>query len=119
MKRACYLLSAVALFGWTVGAEARRLPNRAQVEIAVNAWFACPAGTAECGPPFRRRLSRSHCLRLPPDNGIAGRILCLFSGINIGGGAPTSRFSNDCVYMMPARRRGWRVSSIPDADVCE
>ena len=119
MKRAWYLLPALALFGWTSAAEARRLPNRAQVEIAVNAWFACPAGTIECGPPFRRRLSRSHCMRLPADNGIPGRILCLFSGVTIGGGAPTSRFRNDCVYMMPARRRGWRVSSIPDADVCE
>lgn len=118
MTRAWSLLPALALLGWTSAAEARRLPDRAQVEQAVNAWFACAAG-AECGPPFRRQLSQSRCLRLPPDNGIPGRILCLFSGMNIGGGAPTSRFHNDCVYMMPDRRGGWRVSSIPDADVCE
>jgi hypothetical protein len=42
----------------------------------------------------------------------------VFSGLNIGGNRPRpERFRNDCVYLTPVRR-GWRVSSIPDADMC-
>lgn len=118
IMKSARLLPALGLLLWAQGAEAQRLPTRAQVESAVNAWFACHAGT-DCGEPFRRRLSRSRCLRQPRDRDHPRRILCLFSGVNIGGGAATTHFRNDCVYMMPNRNGRWQVSSIPDADVCE
>lgn len=118
VNRAWPPLLALALTGWAAPAAAQqRLPTRAQVEAAVNAWFACPAGT-ECSDALRRRLTASRCQRLPSDSSNAGRILCTFSGMNVGGNVASTRFRNDCVYMMPAPRGGWRVSAIPDADMC-
>lgn len=119
MKRALQLLPALALLGWAASADARAMPNRAQIERAVNAWFACHTGPDCTGyPAFRRRLTSARCIRLPWDQTHPGRILCLFSGVDSQQGRPDSRFRNDCVYMMP-NRRGWEVSSIPDADLCE
>ncbi|HYD13388.1 MAG TPA: hypothetical protein VEC11_11125 [Allosphingosinicella sp.] len=119
MTRSWYLLPAAALFLWSGAAEARRLPDRAQVERAVNAWFACRAGPDCAGwPAYRRQLTRSRCYRLPGEEAYPGRILCIFSGVDHREGRPASPFRNDCAYLMPTRR-GWQVSSIPDADVCE
>jgi hypothetical protein len=118
MKLALLSISASVLLGWASAADARPLPDRAQVERAVNAWYACHV-YRECAgmPAYRRRLTRSRCYRLPVEEGYPGRILCVFSGVDTVGGRPPSRFRNDCVYLMPTRR-SWRVSSIPDADVC-
>ena len=91
MRIASLLVAGSVLLGWTSAGEARRLPDRAQVERAVNAWFVCAAG-AECGQPFRRRLTQSRCLRLPPDNGIPGRILCMFSGSTLAGARRPAAF---------------------------
>ena len=118
MKRGLCAFSALALLGAPTAAEARRLPDRPQVERAVNAWFACRPGQDCRGwPGFHRRLTGPRCYRLQ-DPGYPGRILCIFSGLNLTGGQRPVRFRNDCVYLMPIRR-GWVVSSIPDADMCE
>jgi hypothetical protein len=116
MKRLWCLSASALLLAWSPAAEARSLPDRAQVERAVNLWFACRGG-AECGSPVRRRLTRSRCRRLPVDQLNPGRILCVFSGVNLSGGGRPGQFRGDCVYLVPARR-GWRVSSFPDADMC-
>lgn len=112
-----WLLPALVLLGDAAAAEARRLPHRAVVERAVNAWFACRPGQ-DCHdlPSFHRRLTSSRCQRLG-DPVYPGRILCVFSGFNLEGRRRPVRFRNDCVYLMPIRR-GWVVSSIPDADMC-
>jgi hypothetical protein len=116
--KAWRLLPSLALLGWPAGAEARRLPTRAQVERAVDAFFAC---RVECGGlrPFHRRLTSARC---SPDDGQRGRVMCAYSGYNIGGdnirGArrPPQRFRHDCAYLMPARR-GWVM--IGAAEFCE
>ena len=113
------LAGALALLGWSAAAEARPLPDRAQVERAVNAWYDCRAGQDCAGMPAHNlRLTRSRCYPLPAEEYNPGRILCVFSGVETVSGRPPRRFRNDCVYIMPTRR-SWRVSSIPDADVCE
>jgi hypothetical protein len=119
MKRSLCLLSALALAAAPSAAEARQLPGRAEVERAVNAWDACRAG-ADCRglPSTHRRLTSSRCYRQGWDPTYPGRILCEFSGFNLTGGRRPVRFHNDCVYLMPIRR-GWIVSSVPDADMCE
>lgn len=119
MTRISYLVPALALFCWTVPADAQRLPDRAQVERAVNAWHGCPAAHDCAGVPASyRRLTWSRCLRLPHDGINPGRILCTFSGTLRVAGRPATPFRGECVYLMPARR-GWAVSAIPDADLCE
>jgi len=118
MKTGLCVLSALALFGWPAGAEARQLPGRAEVERAVNAWFDCGPGEDCRGrPAFHRRLTRSRCMRLGRDEAHPGRILCIFSGFNLRGGQRPQLFRDDCAYLMPVRR-GWVVSSIPDEDMC-
>jgi hypothetical protein len=113
------LAGALTLLGWSAAAEARPLPDRMQVERAVNAWYACHVDRECAGmPAYGRRLTRSRCYRLPVEEGYPGRILCVFSGVDTVAGRPPSRFRNDCAYLMPTRR-SWQVSSIPDADVCE
>lgn len=119
MTTALLLAVASTLIGWTSASEVRRLPDRTQVERAVNAWHSCRTGPDCTGTAaFRRQLTRSRCNRLLADEFHPGRILCIFSGVDRRAGRPGSPFRNDCAYLMPTRR-GWEVSSIPDADVCE
>jgi len=110
------LLSALALTGWAGAAEAQPVPGRGEVEAAVNRWFACGTG-ADCRSLLRRRLTSARCQRLPVDPANPGRILCVFSGADFRGGRVVSRFRDDCAYLVPDRR-GWRVSALPDADIC-
>jgi hypothetical protein len=108
------LLPALALLGWSSGAEARRMPDRAQVARALDAWFACrPVETCRGISPLHFRLTTSHCIRLPWDEAHPGRILCTFSGADTARGRRPNRFRNECIYLMPTRR-SWEVSSIPD-----
>lgn len=119
MARTWHLLPVLALLNWAVPAEARRLPDRGQVERAVNAWHGCRAGRDCAGVPApHRRLTRSRCFRLPRDDTYPGRILCTFSGIQDIAGRPAAPFRGECAYLMPTGR-GWEVSAIPDADMCE
>lgn len=119
MKRGLCCIAALTMLAVPSAARARQLPGRAELERAVNAWFACRPGQ-ECRglPSFHRRLTSGQCQRLGWDPGYPGRILCMFSGFNLTGGRRPQRFHNDCVYLVPVRR-GWIVSSIPDAAMCE
>ena len=102
-------------------AAARGLPSRAQFLAALHDFEACGGGgDGPCASRIRRRVTALHCLALPPDPSYPGRVLCRFSGTIAGGGLPRpTRVDNDCLYLMPAGRNRWRVSSIPDADMCE
>ena len=100
-------------------AAAQRLPSRAQFLAALHAFEACSARDDPCPQPIRRRVTAVRCLNLPRDP-FPGRVLCIFSGTIQGGGiARPARVDNDCLYLMPAGHGRWRVSSIPDADMCE
>jgi hypothetical protein len=101
-------------------AAARGLPSRAQFLAALHAFEACGGGgNGACDPPIRRRVTAARCLLLPPDPSYPGRVLCIFSGTIQGGGlARPARVDDDCLYLMPAGHGRWRVSSIPDADMC-
>ena len=116
MRKAWSLVAVLALLAVPGAAESRRLPTRAQLERALNAFFACTAAM-DCRDvlPFRRRLTSSRCY---PDDGTRGRVLCIFSGYNVGGNRiRPARFRHDCAYLMPSRR-GWVMIGSPDADLC-
>jgi hypothetical protein len=55
MQRACCLLSALALLAWPAGAEARRMPDRAQIARALEAWL--PAARWRRAAAFRRCIT--------------------------------------------------------------
>jgi hypothetical protein len=83
IMRAWILLPALALSVWAAHAGARPMPGRAEVEAAVNRWFACHTGT-NCQSLLRRRLTAVRCQRLS-DPGYPDRILCVFSGTDFRG----------------------------------
>jgi hypothetical protein len=114
------LVPALAFLASLPAYAAERLPTRAEVEAALDAWHACtPTADTPCGPPLHRQLSRSACSVLPAQPEYPGRVLCRFSGVNRIGSAPGERFAGDCVYLGPDGRGGWRVLAYPDADMCE
>ncbi len=121
MQRTWLFPTLLLGLGWAADAEARRLPpGPAVVARAVDHWYACYVDSDCSGSrSVHRRLTSLRCQRRPVEEGYPGRILCLFSGYRIVGNLRRpEHFRRDCAYLMPIRR-GWLVSSIPDADVCE
>lgn len=99
-------------------ARAAALPDRAQVQAALDGWLACPdPSEPACQPPPRLALSALRCWPDLPGPGREDRVICLFSGQVLGGQGPVRRLDKTCVYLR--REAGvWRFVAIVDDDIC-
>ena len=120
MRRILLAATPIGLACALVGAPARAapLPDRVQVQAALDAWLACSdPPEPSCRPPAHIVLSASRCW---PDLGGPGRedrVVCLFSGLAAGGAEPATRIDGDCVYLR--REAGvWRFVGFLDDDIC-
>ena len=96
------------------------LPDRAQVQAALDLWMACADPTeAGCRPPPHIMLSASHCWPDLPGLERAGRVVCRFSGRVSGGTGPATRAEGDCVYLARNPAGAWRFVGFLDWDICE
>jgi len=106
-------------FGGTVPTEAATLPDRGQVQTALDAWLACPdQSEPSCRPPPHIVLSASRCWPDLPGPERAGRVICLFSGLVSGGSGPATRIDKNCVYLAADSAGTWRFVAIVDEDIC-
>jgi len=100
-------------------AEAAALPDRAQVQAALDAWLACPdPSEPSCRPPPHIVLSASRCWPDLPGPERAGRVICLFSGVASGGSETPTPIDKNCVYLAPDSAGTWRFIAIVDEDIC-
>lgn len=112
------ILIGLAAAAGSTAADAAALPDRAQVQAALDAWLACAdPSESRCRLQPRIVLSAARCWPDLPGLGREGRVICLFSGLVSGGGESARRLDKTCVYLGP-EGDAWRFVAIVDNDIC-